>query len=222
MDHIAFIMDGNGRWAECHKKNRQHGHEIGSSNVYNIFLSCVELGVRTATFFAMSSENMSRSKQEIDYISTLLESSIKHHLNDLLANKVRFKVIGDLEHLSSTIKETVNHAEHVTSKFDKYKLNIAYNYGGQWDVVNAIKTLLSDKKEISALNISKYLSTGSDYPDLIVRTGGYRRLSNFMLWQAAYSELIFTDTLWPDFTEQHVKDIFFDYKLIKRKFGKVD
>ena len=222
MDHIAFIMDGNGRWAENHRKTRQQGHEIGSSNVYNIFLSCIDLGIHTATFFAMSSENMSRSKEETEYISTLLDNSIKQHLDDLLANDVKFRVIGDLSHLPDSIRETVQHAEQVTSRFHKYKLNIAYNYGGQWDTVNSIKTMLEKKIEITTSNISKYLATGSDYPDLIVRTGGYKRLSNFMLWQAAYSELIFLETLWPDFTKEHMRDIFFDYKLIKRKFGKVD
>ena len=106
MDHIAFIMDGNGRWAENHSKTRQHGHEIGSSNVYNIFLSCIDLGIHTATFFAMSSENMSRSKEETEYISTLLDNSIKQHLDDLLANNVKFRVIGDLSHLPESIRET--------------------------------------------------------------------------------------------------------------------
>ena len=215
-------MDGNGRWADKHGKSRQFGHEQGSSNVYDIFLSCIELDINTATFFAMSSENMNRPKEETQFISTLLDNSIKKHLQDLIDNQIKFTVIGDLSHLPENIKNTIEYAERVTSKFTKYRLNIAYNYGGQWDVVNSINTLLSKKLVISHENLSKYLSTGSDFPDLIVRTGGYKRLSNFMLWQAAYSELIFLDTLWPEFSSNDVSNILGNYKSIKRKFGKVD
>ena len=215
-------MDGNGRWADKHGKSRQYGHEKGSSNVYDIFLSCIELNINTATFFAMSSENMNRPKEETEFISILLDNSIKKHLQDLIDNQIKFTVIGDLSHLPENIKNTIEYAERVTSKFTKYRLNIAYNYGGQWDVVNSINTLLSKKLVISHENLSKYLSTGSDFPDLIVRTGGYKRLSNFMLWQAAYSELIFLDTLWPEFSSNDVSNILGNYKSIKRKFGKVD
>ena len=222
MRHIAFIMDGNGRWADKHGKSRQFGHEQGSSNVYDIFLSCIKLDINTATFFAMSSENMNRPKEETEFISILLDNSIKKHLQDLIDNQIKFTVIGYLSHLPENIKNTIEYAERVTSKFTKYRLNIAYNYGGQWDVVNSINTLLSKKLVISHENLSKYLSTGSDFPDLIVRTGGYKRLSNFMLWQAAYSELIFLDTLWPEFSSNDVSNILGNYKSIKRKFGKVD
>ena len=222
MKHIAFIMDGNGRWADKHGKTRQFGHEQGSSNVYDIFLSCIELGINTATFFAMSSENMDRPKEETEFISILLNNSIKKHLPDLLANQVKFSVIGDISHLPENIKKTIEHAETVTSKFTNYKLNIAYNYGGKWDVINSISTLLDKKLTISYENLSKHLSTGNDFPDLIVRTGGYKRLSNFMLWQAAYSELIFLDVLWPEFSKKDISNVIDNYKSIKRKFGKVD
>ena len=215
-------MDGNGRWADKHGKTRQFGHEYGSSNVYDIFLSCIELDINTATFFAMSSENMNRPKEETEFISILLDNSIKKHLSDLLDNQIKFKVIGDISHLPENIKNTIEYAETITSEFSKYKLNIAYNYGGQWDVVNSINTLLNKKLVISYENLSRHLSTGSDFPDLIVRTGGYKRLSNFMLWQAAYSELIFLDTLWPEFSPKDVSNILDNYKSIKRKFGKVD
>ena len=222
MKHIAFIMDGNGRWADKHGKTRQFGHEKGSSNVYDIFLSCIDLDINTATFFAMSSENMNRPREETEFISILLDNSIKKYLPDLLDNQIKFNVIGDISHLPENIKETIDYAETVTSNFTKYKLNIAYNYGGQWDIVNSINTLLNKKLVISHENLSKYLSTGSDFPDLIVRTGGYKRLSNFMLWQAAYSELIFLDILWPEFSSKDVSNILNNYKSIKRKFGKVD
>ena len=222
MDHIAFIMDGNGRWANTQKKARKHGHASGSSNVYNIFASCIDLGINSATFFAMSSENMYRSKEETDYISYLLDKSIKHHLHDLLNNKVKFKVIGDITNLPMSIKKTIQQAEQLTSKFNKYSLNIAYNYGGQWDISNAIETMIDDIGKFDNTKLPDYLSTGRNYPDLIIRTGGYRRLSNFMLWQSVYSELVFVDTLWPDFSSDQLKKIINDYKLIKRNFGKVD
>ena len=221
MKHIAFIMDGNGRWADNHGKTRQFGHEKGSENVYDIFLSCINLNINTATFFAMSSENMNRPKEETQFISILLDNSIKRHLPDLIENKIKFKVIGDTSHLPTTVKETISHAENLTSKHERYKLNIAYNYGGKWDIVNSINTLLENNDEITLDNISSHLSTGSDYPDLIVRTGGYKRLSNFMLWQAAYSELIFLETLWPEFSSDNVADILENYRTIKRKFGKL-
>ena len=222
MKHIAFIMDGNGRWADSHGETRQYGHEKGSSNVYDIFLSCINLNINTATFFAMSSENMYRPKEETDYISILLENSIKRHLPDLIENEIKFKVIGDISHLPKSIKDTISSAEESTSRFGKYKLNIAYNYGGQWDIINTVHSLLKNKVEVSSDNLSKNLSTGADFPDVIVRTGGYKRLSNFMLWQSAYSELIFLDTLWPEFSKNDVSKILDDYKSIKRKFGKVD
>ncbi len=215
-------MDGNGRWADKHGKSRQYGHEKGSSNVYDIFLSCIELNINTATFFAMSSENMNRPKEETEFISILLDNSIKKYLQDLIDNQIKFMVIGDLSHLPENIKKTIEYAESVTSKFTKHRLNIAYNYGGQWDLINSINILLSKKLVISYENLSDHLSTGSNFPDLIVRTGGYKRLSNFMLWQAAYSELIFLDTLWPEFSSNDVSKILSNYKSIKRKFGKVD
>ena len=136
--------------------------------------------------------------------------------------KLEFKVIGDISHLSPDLRGTISHAELATSNFKKYKLNIAYNYGGHWDIVNSINTLLENNVEISYDNISSHLSTGNDFPDLIVRTGGYKRLSNFMLWQSAYSELIFLDTLWPELSGSDLTNILDNYRSIKRKFGKVD
>ena len=221
MDHIAFIMDGNGRWANSQKKARKHGHESGSSNVYNIFSSCIDLGINSATFFAMSSENMYRSKEETDYISYLLDKSIKHHLHDLLNNKVKFKVIGDVTDLPISIKKTIQQAEQLTSKFSKYSLNIAYNYGGQWDIINAIETMIEDIGNFDNTKLPDYLSTGRNYPDLIIRTGGYKRLSNFMLWQLAYSEIYFEKKLWPDFTIKDYNRIISSFKKIKRNFGNI-
>ena len=214
-------MDGNGRWAKSLGHSRQHGHQVGSSRVYEIFEACTELGCRTATFFAMSSENMKRNQTEISFISQLLLSSINEHFLDLINNKIKFRVIGDLSSLSNKILEIIEHAENETKNFSDYELNIAYNYGGHWDIINAAKIALSNHKEISYETLSKYLSTSKNYPDLIVRTGGYKRLSNFMLWQAAYSELQFLDVLWPDISKSDIKHIFDNYENTQRKFGLV-
>lgn len=212
-------MDGNGRWAEAKGKSRQYGHKIGSSKVYEVFKLCVDLGCKSATFFAMSSENMKRDDIETDFISNLLKSSIEKHFSDLLANKIKFKIIGDTSSLPEDVKKVISTAELATKNFTELKMYIAYNYGGQWDILNAIKKVLSNNNSITHDNLSRYLSTENDYPDLIVRTGGFKRLSNFMLWQAGYSEFEFLDVLWPDITDHEIKLIFKQYIGTKRNFG---
>tara|TARA_Y100000389_G_scaffold89562_1_gene86062 strand:- start:4413 stop:5060 length:648 start_codon:yes stop_codon:yes gene_type:complete len=212
-------MDGNGRWAHAKGKSRQYGHKVGSSKVYEVFKICTDLGCKSATFFAMSSENMQRDNKEIEFISQLLESSIKKHFSDLLENEIKFRVIGDTSNLTNNTKELINTAEQSTKNFTEFKMYIAYNYGGQWDILNAIKLALANNDPITHDNLNQYLSTDTDFPDLIVRTGGYKRLSNFMLWQAVYSELEFLDVLWPDISRQQIELIFEQYTDTKRNFG---
>ena len=212
-------MDGNGRWATERGKSRNYGHKIGASNVYETFKSCIDLGFKTVSFFAMSSENMSRPNSEIKNISSLLELSINNHYQDLIKNKIKFNIIGDTKSLPINIKETIANVESSTAGFSKYQMNIAYNYGGKWDIINAVNHAIEKKEDITPDVIDKYLSTKLDYPDLIVRTGGYKRLSNFMLWQSAYSELVFLDILWPDLTKEHIQSIFNQHVNTKRKFG---
>ena len=214
-------MDGNGRWAKAQGKSRQYGHKIGSSKVYDVFRLCAKLGCKSATFFAMSSENMLRSEKETEYISTLLKSSIEQHFSDLLLNKTKFKVIGDTSKLPDDIKQVIKNTENKTKDFTNLKLYIAYNYGGQWDILNAVKSIVHQNYPLTIANLNDYLSTADDFPDLIVRTGGYRRLSNFMLWQSCYSELKFLDILWPDISERDIKLIFEEYTNTKRNFGRV-
>ena len=214
-------MDGNGRWAKAQGKSRQYGHKIGSSKVYDVFKQCAKLGCESATFFAMSSENMLRSDEETEYISALLKSSIEEHFSDLLLNKTKFKVIGDITNLPDDIKEVIKNAEDKTKDFTNLKLYIAYNYGGQWDILNAVKSLVHTNHALTTENLNDHLSTKDDFPDLIVRTGGYKRLSNFMLWQSCYSELEFLDILWPDISEHDIKLIFDQYSNTKRNFGKI-
>jgi undecaprenyl diphosphate synthase len=214
-------MDGNGRWAKAQGKTRQYGHKIGSSKVYDVFKQCAKLGCKSATFFAMSSENMLRSDKETEYISALLKSSIEEHFSDLLSNKTKFKVIGDISKLPDDIKQVVKNAEDKTKDFTNSKLYIAYNYGGQWDILNAVKSLVHKNHALTIENLNDYLSTTDDFPDLIVRTGGYKRLSNFLLWQSCYSELEFLDILWPDISEHDIKLIFEQYLNTKRNFGRI-
>ena len=214
-------MDGNGRWAKAQGKSRQYGHKIGSSKVYDVFKQCAKLGCKSATFFAMSSENMLRSDEETEYISALLKSSIETHFSDLLLNKTKFKVIGDITNLPEDIKQVIKNAEDKTKDFTNLKLYIAYNYGGQWDILNAVKSLVHTNHALTTENLNDHLSTTDDFPDLIVRTGGYKRLSNFMLWQSCYSELEFLDILWPDISEHDIKLIFDQYLNTKRNFGKI-
>jgi undecaprenyl diphosphate synthase len=212
-------MDGNGRWAKSIGQSRRHGHKIGSSRIYEIFNACIDQGCNTATFFAMSSENMQRNDKETEFISLLLKSSINEYFSELIQNKIKLSVIGDLSPLPKDILDVVHHAQNQTKKFSEYKLNIAFNYGGHWDIINSANLALSNNEPINFETLSKYLSTNQDYPDLIVRTGGYQRLSNFMLWQAAYSELIFLDKLWPDISKYDIEYIFNKYDNIQRKFG---
>ncbi len=214
-------MDGNGRWAESKGKSRQYGHKVGSSKVYEVFKLCVDLGCKSATFFAMSSENMQRDDKETDFISTLLKSSIEKHFSDLLSNKIKFKIIGDTSILSDDVKQVIDKAEAATKDFTELKMYIAYNYGGKWDILNAVNSLISKNISITNERLSRNLSTSNDFPDLIVRTGGYKRLSNFMLWQAGYSELEFLDILWPDISARDIKAIFKQYTDIKRNFGRI-
>ena len=213
-------MDGNGRWAKARGKSRQYGHKIGSSKVYDVFKQCAKFGCESATFFAMSSENMLRSDKETEYISALLKSSIEEHFSDLLSNKTKFKVIGDISKLPDDIKQVIKNAEDKTQHFTDLKLYIAYNYGGQWDILNAVKSLVHNNDALTIENLNDYLSTTDNFPDLIVRTGGYKRLSNFMLWQIAYAELYFSKVLWPDFTKKHLHKAITSYKKRERRFGK--
>ena len=212
-------MDGNGRWAAQQGLSRDYGHKMGASKVYEIFQSCIDAGFETVSFFALSSENMSRSDSEINNIASLLGFSIKNHFQDLIKNRIKFNVIGDTKSLPIDIRETISNTQSATAGFSKYTMNIAYNYGGKWDIVNAVNNAIARNEKITPEVIEKYLSTKFDYPDLIVRTGGYKRLSNFMLWQSAYSELVFLDTLWPDLAKEQIQSIFNQHVNTKRKFG---
>lgn len=220
--HIAIIMDGNGRWALSRGKNRSYGHRAGSDNVDRIVTHAFERGVKAVTLYAFSCENWSRPKEEVDALMKLIDTYFAKFIKKTAKKNVRLIVVGDRSVLSEKIKKTIADTEEKTKDKDGFILNIALNYGGRQEIVNAVNTLISRGEEISVDGISKYLYTAlSGEPDLIIRTGGELRISNFMLYQGAYSELYFTDVLWPDFDENALDDAISEYAKRNRRFGGV-
>lgn len=221
-NHVGIIMDGNGRWAEARGKNRSYGHKVGSSNVDRIVTHAFTSGVKTLTLYAFSSENWARPKEEVDELMKLLKVYFKKFIGKVLKNDVRLVVIGGREELSPPLQKVINDAELKSQNNKKNNLIIAINYGGRQEIVHAVKKLLSENKEITVENISSNLMTAPfGEPDLIIRTGGELRTSNFLVYQGAYSELYFTDALWPDFDENELDKAIEAFGKRKRRFGKV-
>ena len=220
--HVGIIMDGNGRWATARGKNRSFGHKQGSLNVDSIVSHAFKSGVYALTLYAFSAENWARPKEEVDELMKLLKTYVKKFDKKLYKNDVRLCVIGGREELSDDLVEVIREVEEKSKNNRSKILNIAINYGGRQEIVNATKKLVSDGKEISVEGILHNLYTAdSGEPDLIIRTGGELRLSNFLLFQGAYSELYFTDVLWPDFNESEFNKAIEEFGRRKRRFGKV-
>ncbi len=228
-NHIAIIMDGNGRWAIKKGLPRSFGHKAGVDALKDIVKVCSDLGVKILTVYAFSTENWKRPKDEVGYLMKLLVEYMRREIEDLNANKVKIKILGDVELLPSATKEEILNAVDSTKNNDGLQFNIALNYGGRLEILNACKNIIDDLKtnkiQIDLLDedmFGEYLYTGKDpEPDLIIRTSGERRLSNFLLWQGAYSELVFTDTLWPDFKRGNLIDAINEYQNRNRRFGNV-
>ena len=217
--HIAFIMDGNGRWAKNRGLDRPEGHKVGVKVFENIALSCFDMGVEAVTFYAFSTENWKRPPAEIKVIMGLLSLYLDKCRGDLVKRGVRMRVIGDKSALDPSLVKKIEALERDTAKFDKV-INVAINYGGRDEIVHACKTLIAEGKEITKENISSALYTGDCVePDLVIRTAGEKRLSNFLLWQSSYSELYFTDTLWPDFTDDDLILAINDFYSRRRRYG---
>ena len=220
-------MDGNGRWAQERGLPRNLGHEQGVESLKNLVRNCTEMGIGFLTVFAFSSENWARSKSEINFLMTLFVRTINNELTKLDNQGVRLTFVGDKYGLPKSLINTMNVSETKTRSNKGLKLNICFNYGGKWDIVQGIKNLIKNDpdllKNYTSLTeeiFSKYLSLSeSPSPDLFIRTGGEKRLSNFLLWDLAYTELYFTDTFWPDFNENHLKMAVDFYHGRKRKFG---
>ena len=221
-NHVGIIMDGNGRWANARGKKRSYGHNEGSKNVDRIVTHAFNRGVKTLSLYAFSSENWARPQEEVDELMRLLKVYFQKFIKKVLKNKVRLVVMGDLNRLSPDLKEIIEKDMKETEKYTDHILNIGINYGGRGEIVRAVKKLIADGKEITEQGISENLYTAEfGEPDLIIRTGGEFRLSNFMLYQGAYSELYFTDVLWPDFDESELDKAITAFSERKRRFGKV-
>lgn len=222
--HIAIIMDGNGRWAEKKFLPRAAGHQAGVKTVRQIVEYCAEQGVEVLTLFAFSSENWRRPKQEVSLLMDLFLTTLQREVDKLDENGIRIRFIGERQAFAIKLREKINQAERQTAKNTGLTLVIAANYGGRWDMCQAIQRLMldpdQDKQNVSESDIEKYLST-VDFPepDLFIRTGGEKRISNFLLWQLAYTELYFTHTLWPDFDKHALQAAIDDFKTRERRFG---
>lgn len=222
--HIAIIMDGNGRWARKRFLPRVAGHRRGVESVRTVIRTCIERGVGHLTLFAFSSENWRRPADEVSFLMQLFIRSLKKEVERLHEHGIRFRVIGDLSRFDPALIELIRQAEERTAANQKMTLTVAANYGGRWDVLQAIRRLIeahpgrSDFSE-DELSAELALNYGPE-PDLFIRTGGEKRISNFLLWQLAYTELYFTDTLWPDFNEQAFAEALESYQSRERRFGR--
>jgi undecaprenyl diphosphate synthase len=227
--HIAIIMDGNGRWAKRRGALRLMGHRSGAKSVREVTEACAELGVEYLTVYAFSSENWNRPKQEINGLMELLVESLEKEFNTLKNNGIRLNAIGDLQKLPEKVRLKLQNTIKKTNDGQRMCLNLALSYSGQWDIVQATRQIVEDSingkisgiDQIDEVLFSQYLSTKDmPMPDLVIRTSGEFRLSNFLLFQMAYSELYFTNTLWPDFGKNELIKAILDYQLRERRYGK--
>ena len=226
--HIAVIMDGNGRWAKEHGKQRIFGHQNAIQAVREVNEACAELGVGYLTLYAFSTENWNRPGDEVNGLMTLLSQTIKKETSTLLKNGIRLNVIGDIDRLSQSIRDELSRTIDSTSKGERMELTVALSYSGRWDITNAARRMAQaakdgnlDPNNITEEVVSSYLSTaGRPDPELLIRTSGELRISNFLMWQLAYSELYFTEKYWPDFRKDDLYEAILDYQHRERRFGK--
>lgn len=227
--HIAIIMDGNGRWAKKRSLPRVAGHQRGVESVRQVVQTCVGLGVNVLTLYTFSTENWNRPKDEVSTLMRLFVRSLKNETDELNSNNIRLTTIGDITSLPNIVQNELNAALEKTSQNSKMILNLALSYSGRWELVEAVKDIskqLMDGKikpdEITEETISQNLSTaGMPEPDLLIRSGGEFRISNFLLWQIAYSEIFISEVLWPDFRCKHLLDAIKDFQKRERRFGLV-
>ena len=221
LNHVAIIMDGNGRWGLKYKNSRNAGHKAGLNTVEKIIKETIKKKISFLTLYAFSTENWKRPKKEINYLFNLLETFLVNRIEDLHKKNIKLKIIG-VKNFSSKLNRILNQSEKKTSKNTKLQINLALNYGSKFEIINALKDLNKSKDKITEKNLIKYLQTKKiPDPDLLIRTGNTKRLSNFLLWQLAYSEIFFEKKLWPDFTEKDYNKIIENFKNIKRNFGKI-
>lgn len=222
LKHIAFIMDGNGRWAQMRGREREYGHKEGSEAFKRVVAHCADIGIKTVTVYAFSTENWKRPKNEVNAIMKLLNTYLSNCEDELSKRGVRFRMIGDKSALSPSLVKKIERVERAT-KDNTLLLNFGLNYGGRAEIVTAVNKLISQNKTaVTEKDISEALYTfDCEDPDLIVRTGGDIRISNFLIWQAAYSELYFTDTLWPDMSDADIDAAVKEFYSRQRRYGGV-
>jgi undecaprenyl diphosphate synthase len=221
LNHVAIIMDGNGRWGLKHKNSRNAGHKAGLNTVESIIKQSIKNKIKYLTLFAFSTENWKRPKKEVNYLFNLLEDFLTDKIDDLHKQNIKLKILGS-KNFSKKFNLLLNLAEKKTSKNSKIQINLALNYGAKLELISAIKKLQKNKDKINEKNIEKFLYTKNiPDPDLMIRTGNTKRLSNFLLWQLAYSEIFFEKKMWPDFNDKDFKKIIKEYKNLKRNFGKI-
>lgn len=217
--HIAIIMDGNGRWAELKGKKRAEGHEVGAKIVREITEFCSKNDdIESLTLYAFSTENWKRPRLEVEYLMKLLKKYLDSELENYLQNNIRFEAIGDIRAFSKSLQQTIKNVQEKTAHCDGLVQSLALNYGAQDEIIRAVNRIKNYENDITEAMLKNALDCKHDV-DLIIRTGGDHRLSNFLLWQAAYAELFFTDTLWPDFTTNELEKIIKDFTKIERRFG---
>ena len=226
--HIGIIMDGNNRWAKLRGKRKLAGHAAGADSLRSVTRKCLERGVHSLSIFAFSSENWNRPKLEVDGLMRLFERALIDELSDLIENDISVVVIGDRARFASSLIDAIERAEAATARCNRLKLNILANYGGRWDIADTAKRLASEvlSGRLALDSIDEYLFDNchnlANQPsvDLLIRTGGEHRISNFLLWQSAYAELIFRDILWPDFDGEALDSCLQEYAGRERRFGK--
>ena len=219
--HVAIIMDGNGRWGLKKKKSRNLGHRAGLLTVENIIKASIKNNIKYITLYAFSTENWKRPKKEVKYIFKLLEEFLKKKIQEFNKNNIKLKVIG-FKNFSKKLNNLLSKSENLTKNNKKLQINLALNYGSKAEILNSFKMINKKKISINENNIKKNLFTSEDPdPDLLIRTGNTKRLSNFLLWQLAYAEIFFEKKLWPDFTEKDYNKIIREFKKIKRNYGNI-
>ncbi len=220
-NHIAIIMDGNGRWALRNDVNRTQGHIKGIETLKNVITECTKMGVKVLTLFAFSTENWKRPKEEVEFLLYLLIYYLKNEVSELNENNIKLNIVGRINELPDNVIDEIHKTTNSTKDNNGLTLNIAVNYGGRAEIIDAVNKIIDSKIEkIDETNFKDFLYFSDvSYPDLIIRTGGEFRISNFLLWEMAYSELYFTNVLWPDFTKEDLYKAIYNYSLRERRYG---
>ena len=221
-NHVAIIMDGNGRWALQKGKSRNYGHQCGLKAIEKIVDYSINKKISYLTLFTFSSENWKRPKKEVNFLFKLLENYFKKNLLKVIRNGIKVKIIGNKSKLTSNLRKIIKLAENKTKKNKKISIQLALNYGSKHEIINSLKIINKKKQKVTNENFEKNLYTsGLPNPDILIRTGGQRRLSNFLLWQIAYAEIFFVNKMWPDFNKNDFQKILNTFKKIKRNFGRI-